>query len=176
MARLWMKTSQVPRDRLTVLLAPSVLGALGIKDGNMRHRLLIAAALLALPLAGCGDDSHAPNTSTSTTPATASPSPIGPIAPVLPEAAKANTTVGAKAFVRYWFEALNYASHTGDSAPLVSASTADCVACNGLRNRIKSIYGVNEHMVGGDWHLVPLSGWFGPRRCRRPCTATRMHR
>jgi hypothetical protein len=126
----------------------------------MRHRLVIATALL-LALAGCSDDSPAPKASPSTTPATASPSPTGPVAPVLPEAAKANTSVGAKAFVRYWFEALNYASHTGDSAPLVSASTADCVACNGLRNRIKSIYGVNEHMVGGDWQASKIK--YDPR-------------
>jgi hypothetical protein len=116
----------------------------------MRHRLVIASALL-LALSGCSDDSPAPKTSPSTTPATASPSPTGPVAPALPTAAKANTSVGAKAFVQYWFEALNYALHSGDTSAMDALAHSECSTCAGLRKSVRRIYDADGRLVGGGW-------------------------
>jgi hypothetical protein len=116
----------------------------------MRHRLVIATALL-LALAGCSDDSPAPKASASTTPATASPSPSGPVAPVLPSAAKANTPVGAKAFARYWFEAISYAMKTGDTKPFDAVAGAHCKPCDGISSRVRRIYGPGGRLSGGGW-------------------------
>jgi hypothetical protein len=122
----------------------------------MRHRLAIAAALL-LALTGCSDDSPGPKASASTTPASASPSPTGPVAPVLPEAAKANTTVGAKAFVRYWFEAVTYAMKTGDTGPIDAVAHKTCGACRKLHKSIDAIYSVGQHTEGGGWNATEIS-------------------
>jgi hypothetical protein len=116
----------------------------------MRHRLVITAALL-LALAGCSDDSPAPKASASTTPTTAAPSATGLTAPVLPEAAKENTAVGAKAFVRYWFEATTYAMKTGDTGPLAEASSPECATCTNLVTGLEKIYSAGNRNVGGGW-------------------------
>jgi hypothetical protein len=121
----------------------------------MRHRLVIAAALL-LALAGCSDDSPTPKASASTTPATASPSPTGPVAPVLPSAAKANTPVGAKAFVRYWFEAATYAMKTGETGPMDAVAGQTCKACVAISKSIHAIYSKDQRNVGGGWEIKTI--------------------
>jgi hypothetical protein len=122
----------------------------------MRHRLVIAAALL-LALAGCSDDSPEPKASASTTQATASPTLTGPVAPVLPEAAKAKTQAGAKAFVRYWFEAITFAMKTGETSEVDEVAHADCDSCTNLTRSIRSIYDEGQRNVGGGWNVLLIN-------------------
>lgn len=121
-----------------------------------RSLIITSAIALTLGLAGCGDDPVAPEPSPSTSRATTSPSATGPVAPVLPEAAQANTPEGAEAFVRHWFEALTYAIHTGDTGPADSLAAKPCKACRGISQRIHGIYDVGGRISGGGWNIVDL--------------------
>lgn len=124
----------------------------------MTPRSLVAATALGLTLtlAGCGDDPVPPAPSPSTPRATVSPSPTGPVAPVLPDAARANTPEGAEAFVRHWFEALTYAIQTGDTGPADAMAAKPCKACRGISERIHSIYDPGGRISGGGWNIVDL--------------------
>lgn len=125
------------------------------------RRILTSATLtlaLALPLAGCGDDpAPSPTPSASTSPATASPSPTGPVAPVLPAAAKANTEAGAKAFVRYWFEAVTYAMQTGDTGPIDAVAHESCGACSNVHDSVDRIYLAKQRVAGGGWNPTEIT-------------------
>jgi Family of unknown function (DUF6318) len=108
-----------------------------------------SASLLAVPLAasmllaGCSGDSKAdahppgtivrsptttgPATTTSAAPTTAAPKTD----PNIPAAARAHTSDGAKAFVRYFFERLNVAwttPRTGILSPLCQPAVESCAA------------------------------------------------
>jgi hypothetical protein len=49
-----------------------------------------------------------------------------------------NTPAGAKAFVRYWFEAANFAIRTGDTEVVEAIASAGCGSCQEL---IRSVHG-----------------------------------
>ncbi len=78
------------------------------------RRVTVAAIVLGVCLVStsCTDDSGVANPpgSTATTATSDPPTTSGPAhgPPELPEAAKAKTTAGAKAFVRYYVDILNY--------------------------------------------------------------------
>lgn len=57
------------------------------------------------------------------------PIPPKPKKPVLPAAARVNTTQGAAAFVKYYFQALDYGLRVGDAKLLIAASHPDCDKC-----------------------------------------------
>lgn len=124
----------------------------------MALQRLIALALtaaLALGVSACGDDSPSPAPRTSSAAASPTPSASGPAAPVLPNAATRNDAVGAKAFVKYWFEAMTYAMHTGHTEPFVAVSAAECSTCAGVARGIKDVYEGGGRIEGGNW--VPLA-------------------
>lgn len=124
-----------------------------------QHRLtaLALAGVLALGVSGCGDDTP-PETAPSTTPASASPSATasGPVAPVLPELAKRQDAVGAKAFVKYWFAAVTYAMKTGDTDPFMEVSAKECKTCKNLDVAISDAYQADGRITGGGWVLIGL--------------------
>jgi Family of unknown function (DUF6318) len=120
------------------------------------------AATLAVggALAGCSDDSDGPPDSglpseseaTESTPTTdPSPTePTGPQPPPLPEAATAPGKAGAKAFVAYYIRLLNYASHTGDGAPLLEYGP-NCRVCKSQANFASKLYRKGGWYRGGAW-------------------------
>jgi hypothetical protein len=121
------------------------------------HRLtaLALAGALALGVSACGGETP-PETAPSTTPATASPSPTatGPAAPVLPELAKREDAVGAKAFVKFYFAAVTYAMKTGDTESLMAVSAKECNTCGNLIQRIDQIYETGGRVEGGRWAAI----------------------
>lgn len=123
------------------------------------HRLtaLALAGVLTLGVSACSDDTP-PQTAPSTT-ASASPSPssTGPVAPVLPELAKRKDDVGAKAFVKYWFETFTYAMRSGDAAAVRGLSAEECKTCSGLVDQVERIYGSGGHVEGGSWQPVAFA-------------------
>lgn len=83
---------------------------------------------------GSGEPSTAPSASATVSdeayePATStSPAKNVPV-PRYPEAAKAKTKAGQKAFIKYWFQVFNYTVKTGDSSVMIKYSSASCEFC-----------------------------------------------
>jgi hypothetical protein len=55
---------------------------------------------------------------------------------VIPAEAKAQTAVGAMAFVRHYFAVVDYAYTTGETAPLAAISDPECLTCTQIMNQI----------------------------------------
>jgi hypothetical protein len=118
-------------------------------------RTALAIAILAVTLAACGTDPvEPPPTPTSTTPSapTTTDSTTGtptPTPPVMPEAAKAHTADGAKAFVVYYWQVVDYAQQTLDVTTLRALALPTCVGCRGGVKAIATIAKENGRLVGG---------------------------
>jgi len=132
----------------------------------------LAALVCSAALAGCTEDSSAgpttvpspstssgssstaePTTSTSPTPSTP---PTDPPPPVLPALAKEQSTAGAKAFVRYTIDALNYGYLAGRSDAFKTVSDSVCAVCSALQSNIDRIERSGGHQVGGDWSPISI--------------------
>jgi Family of unknown function (DUF6318) len=121
-----------------------------------RRTIVIAVSAVCLigVLAGCSDadsdeppDSGLPSKSEASSPSPTTPTsepsptgPTGPSAPELPAAAKKHTKAGAIAFVRYYLDLLNYATHTGDVGPINRYSQDDCVGCQDDARFYEALY------------------------------------
>ncbi|MEN3308697.1 MAG: hypothetical protein V7603_4899, partial [Micromonosporaceae bacterium] len=77
----------------------------------------------------------------------------GPSAPQLAASGTAPTAAGAAAFVRYWFEALNYAVATGRTGPLSAASSPACRACAAVLAAVSKGYQSGARVQGGQYTL-----------------------
>ena len=140
----------------------------------------IAAAVAATgAMSGCGDDEaepadsglpaeselteSAPEISPSTAgPTPTDPTPSGPQEPPLPAAAKAPGKAGAKAFVAYYIELLNYASWTGDTDAIRTYGKG-CRGCRADAGFFEGIYQRGGWIKGGRWTPVPGSWIVLPR-------------
>jgi len=67
----------------------------------------------------------------------------------MPEAAKAHTKAGAKAFVVYYWQVIDYAQRTLDVAPLRALSSSGCTGCQGGIKALASIRRAGGHIEGG---------------------------
>lgn len=128
--------------------------------------LVVAAGLV---LAGCAGGAPADPGTVSSTPtgsATSSPSPTptpsavykpadasGPAqnvpVPVLPEVAKTETKEGLEAFTRYWFEQLDYAYQTGDTAGFQATTSPACDYCSKISTALTTNYSGERWLSGG---------------------------
>ena len=124
--------------------------------GASTTRVLIGLALLTLT--GCsGSADPSPPPTTRSTPTSAAPSPTAsPTVPVMPEAAKAHTKAGAKAFVRYFWQVVNYAQATGDTAAIRTLSARKCAECDAGMYAIDEVYGAGGSIGGGASTLANL--------------------
>ncbi|GAA4824130.1 DUF6318 family protein [Nocardioides caeni] len=126
-------------------------------------RLAYAATLatLALLLAACSDDGDEPGDPMATwTPSgtvetpSASPSAVAtPTEPPLPDAATKATEAGARAFITYYWDLINYAQLTGDVEALSSLSSSTCDGCWGAVGAITEIYDGGS-AVGGEYTVA----------------------
>lgn len=120
-----------------------------------RYPALVLALLLALGLAGCTGEPEAkpphevPTPTTSPPASETSTTPSGPVEPTLPAAAEKNTKAGAEAFVRYFWEVVNYAQKTGDTKTLRTLALPSCGICTGGREWIDDVYSRGGRIVGG---------------------------
>jgi hypothetical protein len=123
----------------------------------------LAGLACAAALAGC-DSNPSPAPLPSESPPSASPSATStpsPTPPAMPDAAKGTGERSAKAFVRYYIDALNFATSTGDTALLKAYSDRSCDSCNSVMERIRSVYDAGGQITSRGWtigsmHLVPL--------------------
>ncbi|MCW2791816.1 MAG: hypothetical protein JWO76_914 [Nocardioides sp.] len=125
---------------------------------NPRHPLKAALALgVVVPLlvlGGCSDDDPEPRIAptTSTSPSNTgspSPTPTGPVEPTMPAAARQHTAAGAKAFVKFYWEMVNYAQVSGVLQPLVRLGDENCGACSGGVDFLRKIFNAGGVVRGG---------------------------
>jgi hypothetical protein len=114
-------------------------------------RRIAALVVVGLLVAGCGGSDDPPSPGPSPSGSTAPSASASGSAPVMPEAAKANTKAGAIAFVRFYVAAFNHARITGDTDPLGSLGTGRCVSCKDVRAAIDKTYAAGGHATGGRW-------------------------
>ncbi|WP_433015466.1 DUF6318 family protein [Kribbella sp. CA-294648] len=138
---------------------------------NRQATALTLACLCAALLAGCNNDSPEagqPNTAppesgstSSATSPTGSPTPSSSkpsVAPERPAAAQGLSLAAAEAFVHHYSDLMNYASDTGDAAPMLRASEAGCEACQTYAEFVKTSNAANG-LLAGDYreHLKEVS-------------------
>lgn len=73
--------------------------------------------------------------------------------PRLPEVANLPTAEGAQAFVRYWYDELNYAIATGDTSGLIAVSHPKCTECLDVIDQIGDLYGSGGHQEGNAYAI-----------------------
>lgn len=142
----------------------------------MRPKTLIGVVLAVVVVSGCasGEPDQAPTTIGGAAPVAESPEPAASVdlsqpsseglsspssldpspepslmPPPLPELATQQTSEGAEAFAMWWFDTLNYATATGDTAGLAAASGPDCEACANYIEEIDTAYRFGGRIEGG---------------------------
>jgi hypothetical protein len=112
------------------------------------RRLAVLLVALALAAASCGGDPPAPPPFTPSTVAS-SPTPTGPVEPVLPEAARQPTEEGAKAFAVFYWDLATYAQATGDTRGIRKLGAQTCAPCSGGADGVDKIYAHGGVIRGG---------------------------
>jgi hypothetical protein len=126
--------------------------------------LLVAVLVLLLSAAACtGDDPDAdgpgdPTSSWSPTgtmdpSSTGSGEPVDPVEPELPEVAREASEEGARAFIAYYWELINYAQATGDVKALKAVSGTTCTGCAKGIAAVSELYEPGGHAEGGAYEL-----------------------
>jgi hypothetical protein len=118
----------------------------------MRTRTVISTITLAAAvLAGCSDE-PVPKEPDGT--ASTSPTPISTESPPpLPEQATENSAEGAAAFLDHYLDVMNYASHTGDVAPLQALSLDTCSGCQKYIDHYLERLDAGGSRTGGEWSV-----------------------
>lgn len=126
----------------------------------------VTAALLsgALALTACEAEPAAPaepaeppsSAPTSSEPTSTAPTtePTGPVEPTLPPEAEANTKAGAEAFAKFYWEVVNYAQSSGDTAALAKIQDRECDFCRGGTEWIDDVHSRGGMITGGDYIAV----------------------
>lgn len=127
----------------------------------MRTLCATTAALVAtLVLSACSDGNADPGDSMSTwTPSGTIEKPSEtatekPTEPDLPDAATKATEDGARAFIAYYWDVVNYAQVTGDVKPLKRVSGTTCDGCQRAIKVVEDLYREGGHAEGGQYDLT----------------------
>lgn len=128
---------------------------------------VLPALVLSLALAGCGGDDEIepkmPESSSAASTSTAeSPSPTKPVEPNLPPEAEGDDAAAAEAFVRHYYDYVNYAQATGDTKGLQGLALQSCVPCDGAIEGLQRIYDKGGSVSGGQYSVRSLEV-AGPR-------------
>ena len=122
-----------------------------------RARSMVAILALLLGFAGCGGGSGpvAPGSTRAPSPGVSTavdPPPDGvPRVPALPKSAREASERGARAFLRYYWELVNYAQQTGDVSALKRVSAPRCTGCASGIAGVARLYRKGGHATGGDY-------------------------
>jgi hypothetical protein len=124
----------------------------------------VGALLLAVLVAGCEEDepsssppaSDSPSVPESSSPTETTSVPTTPVEPTLPAQAEDESQAGAEAFVRFYWEVVNYATKTGDVTLLSELDQVSCEGCDGGVDGIERVYRAGGRIVGGDYDVVKL--------------------
>lgn len=124
--------------------------------------LRVAAATLvaALALTACDGGGDPSNPRSTTTPSSTTegsrttPPSAAPTEPALPPAATRATEAGARAFISYYWELINYAQVTGEVKALKAVSGPNCEGCNGGIKAIRKLYDSGGSASGGAYTVT----------------------
>ncbi len=143
-----------------------------------RSRTVITALCVVpvLALGACSGSDPQPKLADPTESAPTSPSTTavsGPVEPTMPAAAQGTDAASAEAFVRFYWEMVNYAQATGDVDGLSGLATR-CINCDDGVEFIEKAYGKGGEIRGGEGtvshletHFVKRSdGWWAIVECR----------
>jgi hypothetical protein len=128
-----------------------------------RFVAVLAALACSAALVGCQanpEPAPLPSESPSATAPSEADSP-SPAPPTMPAEASGTSEKSAKAFVRFYIDALNFATATGDTHVLQKHSDQACDSCNSVVERIVGVYDAGGHIESQGWRirsmtLVPL--------------------
>ncbi|ABL81024.1 MULTISPECIES: DUF6318 family protein [unclassified Nocardioides] len=119
-----------------------------------RSRTVVAALCVVsvLALGACsGDDPQPrfapPSSSAPTSPSTTAVS--GPVEPTMPAAARGSDAAAAEAFVRFYWEMVNYAEQTGDLVGLKRIARSECAACTRGIGYLQDVFAADGEITGG---------------------------
>jgi len=145
----------VPRERTgasvafaTVLLGVTVL--VGCDDANP------SPAPMPSKSPSASDSASASASASASDPPSESPSPSA-TPPSLPAEAKGTSEASAKAFAKHYFDTVNYATRTGDTADLRTLGNEDCVSCAAIESNVEKIYSAGGRIESDGWHLRSAS-------------------
>lgn len=134
-----------------------VLGVATVSDRRRVRTLAAVLTVAACVASGCTDPASEPKPLPSSSPtATPSVSPSTsprPAAPTLPPEANGGTPKAAEAFARHYVDLINYAMHSGDTAPLRRLTKSSCSTCRVIAADIDGIYAKSGHIERGDWRV-----------------------
>lgn len=127
---------------------------------------LVLTACEAEPASPTEPTSSAPTSSESTTSAAPTTEPPGPDEPTLPAEAERNTKAGAETFVEHWWDVVNYATATGDTAALRDSFGPSCASCESATSAIENVYSRGGRITGQGYEIQdsstvsePSGGW-----------------
>jgi hypothetical protein len=126
-----------------------------------RTRAALIALTLTLVVAGCTDDDPKPKFEPppSEAPSSVSPSATAGTAPTMPAAAKGADAAAAEAFVKFYWDTVNYAQASGDVAPL-KALAHGCKGCDNGVEFIEAAYADGGEIRGGGGKVSGLKTVF----------------
>lgn len=116
-------------------------------------RVVIAAVALLLGVTACSGDDPEPivaPTPSSSAPSDPSTSPVaGTAAPTMPPEAMGDDADSAAAFVKFYWETVNYAQATADVDALRELATNSCASCRAGAASLEEIFESGGDIVGG---------------------------
>lgn len=123
----------------------------------MRHRVMgtLSACVLALALAGCGDDPE-PNIADPTSEAPTSPSISEPVTePPTSSTPPEPESETAQEFIRRWAEVEQKMQNSGDTAAYRALSD-NCIGCDSLAATVEQYYGAGGSITWGGWRITRI--------------------
>lgn len=118
---------------------------------------IATAGLLGFAGVGCTSSDDPPEPAPLPT---ESPGPSGSeleSAPTPPPEAKEKSRKGAKTFIRAYIETVNYATRSGDVAPLRAMATSECQSCTDVADRIESVYDAGGSIESKGWRISSIA-------------------
>lgn len=107
---------------------------------------------LVLAVGGCSSDAEpSPMPTPSSRPSESVSESPSATPPAMPAEASGTSPAAAKAFVRHYFDQINYAALTGDTAPLRALSADECESCDAIASNVEGIYGDGGHIAEERW-------------------------
>ncbi len=102
--------------------------------------------------------SSSPSSSAPSSPSTTAVS--GPIEPTMPAAARGTDAAAAEAFVKFYWEMVNYAQATGDVEGLRGLTNASCQPCSAGLRALEKLGAQHAQINGGVYRLSDVSSAF----------------